>query len=138
MPPAAGYSGTPLPQKLGFKPGHRVLLVQAPESFGTTHLGPLPDVELHRRAGRLPYDMVLLFTTSRRDLERRVDGLRGRLTVAGAIWIVWPKRSSGVPTDLTEDVLREVLLPTGLVDTKVCAVDDIWSGLRFVVRLRHR
>ena len=130
-----GYSGTPLPRKLGIGPGHRVLLVAAPPGFD---LGPLPGVEVHRRAGRAAYDVALLFVTSRRELERRLDPLRARLTPPGALWVVWPKRSSDVPSDLTEDVLREVVLPTGMVDTKVCAVDSTWSALRFVVRLRHR
>jgi hypothetical protein len=131
----AGYSGTPLPTKLGIKPGHRVLLAAAPAGFD---LGPLPAVEVHRRAGSAPYDVVLLFVTRRRDLLARLDGLRARLTPSGGLWVVWPKRASGVPTDLDENVLRDVVLPTGMVDNKVCAVDQTWSGLRFVVRLRHR
>jgi hypothetical protein len=132
---SAGYSGTPLPRKLGIRPGHRVLLVGAPHGFD---LGPLPGVEVHRRGGRLPYDVVLAFVTDRRTLSRRLDVLRSRLTTSGGLWLVWPKRSSGVATDLDENVLRDVVLPTGLVDTKVCAVDETWSALRFVVRLRHR
>jgi hypothetical protein len=131
----AGYSGTPLPTKLGIKPGHRVLLAAAPAGFD---LGPLPAVEVHRRAGSAPYDVVLLFVTRRRDLLARLDGLRARLTPSGGLWVVWPKRACGVPTDLDENVLRDVVLPTGMVDNKVCAVDQTWSGLRFVVRLRHR
>ena len=131
----AGYSGTPLTTKLGIKPGHRVLLAAAPAGF---ELGPLPGVEVHRRAGSAAYDVVLLFVTRRRDLLARLDGLRARLTPAGGLWVVWPKRASGVPSDLDENVLRDVVLPTGMVDNKVCAVDQTWSGLRFVVRLRHR
>lgn len=131
----AGYSGTPLPTKLGIKPGHRVLLAAAPAGFD---LGPLPGVEVHRRAGSAAYDVVLLFVTRRHDLLARLDGLRTRLTPAGGLWVVWPKRASGVPSDLDENVLRDVVLPTGMVDNKVCAVDQTWSGLRFVVRLRHR
>jgi hypothetical protein len=130
-----GYSGTPLPRKLGIAPGHRVLLVAAPDDFD---LGPLPGVEVHRRAGRAPYDVVLAFTTDRRTLIRRLPGLRARLTTAGGLWIAWPKRSSGRATDLDENVLRDVVLPTGLVDNKVCAIDQTWSGLRFVVRLSNR
>lgn len=128
-------SGTPLPTKLGVKPGHRVLLAGAPARFD---LGPLPGVEVHRRAGTAAYDVVLLFVTRRRELLARLDGLRGRLTPAGGLWVAWPKRTSGVPTDLDENVLRDVVLPTGMVDNKVCAVDETWSGLRFVVRLRDR
>ena len=131
----AGYSGTPLPTKLGIKPGHRVLLAAAPAGFD---LGPLPGVEVHRRVGSAAYDVVLLFVTRRHDLLARLDGLRARLTPAGGLWVVWPKRASGVPSDLDENVLRDVFLPTGMVDNKVCAVDQTWSGLRFVVRLRHR
>lgn len=131
---AAGYSGTPLERKLGIKPGHRVLLVAAPHGFTLVPQG----AEVHTRAGRRPYDVVLAFVRDRRDLRRRLDALRARITPTGSLWLAWPKRSSGVPTDLDENVLREVVLPTGLVDTKVCAVDETWSGLRFVVRLRNR
>ncbi len=132
---SAGYSGTPLPRKLGIARGQRVLLVAAPDGFD---LGPLPEVEVHRRAGRLPYDVVLAFLRDRRTLERRLDGLRLRVVPDGGLWLAWPKRSSGVATDLDENVLRDLVLPTGLVDNKVCAVDDTWSALRFVVRLRDR
>jgi len=112
-----------------------VLLVAAPADV---QLGPLPGAEVHRRAGREPYDVVLAFTTERRALVRRLPGLRARLAPAGGLWIAWPKRSSGRATDLDENVLRDVVLPTGLVDNKVCAIDATWSGLRFVVRLRDR
>jgi hypothetical protein len=131
----AGYSGTPLPRKLGISPGHRVLVVGAPDGFD---LGPLPGVDVHRRAGRAPYDVVLAFVRDRRALQRGLKILRPRLTPAGGLWFAWPKRSSGIATDLDENVLRDVVLPTGLVDNKVCAVDETWSGLRFVVRLRDR
>lgn len=134
----SGYSGTPLPAKLGIRPGHRVLLVSAPPDAEQLLGAPLPGVDLHRRGGAAPYDVVLLFVTRRRDLSARLDAQRARLTPAGSLWVVWPKRSSGVPTDLDENVLRDVVLPTGMVDTKVCAVDATWSALRFVVRLRHR
>ena len=133
--PTAGYSGTPLPVKLGIRPGGRVLVVGAPEAFD---LGPLPDVVVHRRAGRSPYDVVLAFAPDRRALLRRFGPARDRLTTAGGLWVAWPKRSSGVPSDLDENVVREVGLAAGLVDTKVCAIDATWSGLRFVVRLRDR
>jgi hypothetical protein len=133
--PVAGYSGTPLPRKLGIKPGHRVLLVDAPARF---ELGPLPEVALHRRAGRSPYDVILAFTPDRRSLDRRFVPWAGRLVSNGGLWIAWPKRSSGVPTDLDENVVRDVGLVAGLVDNKVCAIDHTWSGLRFVIRLRDR
>jgi hypothetical protein len=134
----AGYSGTPLPKKLGIKEGARLALVAAPDDFVESALAPLPDqVELRARArGRL--DVIVFFTKSRADLERRFGKLASALQPAGALWIAWPKRSSGVETDLTEDVLREVGLPQGLVDTKVCAIDDTWSGLRFVIRKENR
>jgi hypothetical protein len=131
----AGYSGTPLPQKLGIKAGHRVLLAGAPDGFD---LGPLPDVDLHRRAGRTPYDVVLLFCTTLRRLEKEFVPQAARLVPNGGLWVAWPKRSSGVPTDLDENRIRAVGLATGLVDNKVCAIDATWSGLRFVIRLRDR
>lgn len=132
---STGYSGTPLPRKLGIAPGHRVLLVAPPDGFD---LGPLPGVEVHRRAGPAAYDVVLAFVRDRNALQRRLGALRPRITPSGGLWFAWPKRSSGLATDLDENVLREVVLPTGLVDNKVCAVDETWSGLRFVVRLRDR
>jgi hypothetical protein len=131
----AGYSGTPLPQKLGIKAGHRVLLAGAPTGFD---LGPLPGVDLHRRAGRMPYDVVLLFCTDLRRLEREFVPLTARLVTNGGLWVAWPKRSSGVASDLDENTIRGVGLAAGLVDNKVCAIDTTWSGLRFVVRLRDR
>jgi hypothetical protein len=134
----AGYSGTPLPKKLGIKEGARLALVAAPDEFLNSTLRPLPDrVELRSRA-RGPLDVIVFFTKARADLERRFGKLAGALDPAGALWIAWPKRSSGIETDLTEDVLREVGLPEGLVDTKVCAIDDTWSGLRFVIRKENR
>jgi hypothetical protein len=131
----AGYSGTPLPRKLGIVDGTRVLLLGAPESFD---LGPLPGVELHRRAGRSPYDVVLLFTPDRATLVRRFAPARDRITVAGGLWACWPKRASGVATDLTDNVVRAHGLAAGLVDVKVAAIDATWSGMKFVVRLRDR
>jgi hypothetical protein len=133
--PQAGYSGTPLPRKLGIKPGHRVLLSGAPAGFS---LGPLPDVQVHRRAGSAPYDVIILFAPDRKTLEARFDDLRRRLVVSGGLWVGWPKRSSGVPTDLDDNEVRSYGLSTGMVDNKVCAIDETWSGQRFVVRLRDR
>jgi hypothetical protein len=132
----AGYSGTPLPRKLGIKPGHRVLLAGAPAGFD---LGPLPAVEVHRRAtGSRTHDVVVLFAPDRRALEKRFGPLTKRLVENGGLWVAWPKRSSGVPTDLDENAVRSHGLATGLVDNKVCALDSTWSALRFVVRLRDR
>ncbi len=135
----AGYSGTPLPRKLGIKEGFRVALVGAPPSFGP-ELEPLPArVHLLRRlAADAPVDLALLFVTTRADLATRFLPLAGHLPPAGALWVAWPKKSSGVATDLTEDVLREVCLPYGWVDTKVCAVTAVWSGLKFVLRRENR
>ncbi len=135
----AGYSGTPLAKKLGIKPGHAVGLVGAPEGFEATLEGlPAGVIVLRRlaRAGR--FDVMVCFFTRRANFEKAFAGLRGQLDPAGGLWIAWPKRSSGVPTDLTENILREVVLPSGMVDNKVCAVDERWSGLRFVWRLKNR
>jgi hypothetical protein len=134
----AGYSGTPLPKKLGIKAGGRVAVVSAPDEFADAALRPLPERVALRARARGPLDVIVFFTKRRAELERRFDRLAAALDPAGALWIAWPKRASGVATDLTEDVLREVVLPRGLVDTKVCAIDDIWSGLRFVIRKENR
>jgi hypothetical protein len=135
---AAGYSGTPLPRKLGIKPGHRVALLGAPDGFERETLGELPgDVSVRRRAGAKA-DVIVSFHTSRAELERRLPALRRMMEPDAALWIAWPKRASRVETDITEDVLREIALPTGLVDNKVCAVDETWSGLRLVIRLQYR
>jgi hypothetical protein len=134
----AGYSGTPLPQKLGIKSGSRVAVLSPPPGFLDSTLGPLPDeVELRSRA-RGPLDVILFFTKRRAELERRFDTLAGALDRAGALWVAWPKGSSGVATDLTENAVRDVALPKGLVDTKVAAIDDVWSGLKLVIRLENR
>ncbi len=134
----AGYSGTPLPRKLGIKPGARVGLIGAPAGFDST-LGDLPDgVAVRRRLGREPFDVIVAFFSRRSTLERRLAGLSAALDPAGGLWIAWPKRASGVTTDVTEDVVRDLGLAAGLVDNKVCAIDQIWSGLRLVYRLRDR
>ncbi|MGH9223402.1 MAG: DUF3052 domain-containing protein [Acidimicrobiales bacterium] len=133
----AGYSGTPLPRKLGIKAGATVVLLDAPDGF-EDDLQPLQqDVEL---SGELVdgADVVVLFVTERADLEAQWDAVTAALQPAGGFWVAWPKKSSKVPTDLTEDVLREVGLRQGWVDNKVCAVSDVWSGLRFVLRLENR
>lgn len=133
----AGYSGTPLPKKLEIKEGTRVALVGAPADFAKT-LGKLPPRATLRRGLAAPRDLTIWFITSRRQLEGdlvRMLPPRDE-TTAGHLWIAWPKKSSGVKTDLTEDVLREVVLPLGMVDRKVCAVDETWSGLLFSWRRR--
>ena len=133
----AGYSGTPLPKKLGIKEEARLALVGAPPGFDRT-LGKLPAGVDVRRQARGKHDVIVCFLTRRRELERRFAGLARALDPAGGLWIAWPKRASGVDTDLTEDVVREVALDAGLVDNKVCAIDETWSGLRLVYRVRDR
>ena len=133
----AGYSGTSLPQKLGIRAGSRVALVRAPEGFEVV-LDPLPDgVRLGTQA-RGAQDVVVFFATRLSELERRFGSLARAVEPAGGLWIAWPKKTSYVATDLTENVVRDVGLANGLVDNKVCAVDDTWAGLRFVYRLRDR
>ncbi len=128
----AGYAGTPLPKKLGIKAGYVVALVDAPGGFEKT-LGSLPEgVKLRRQARGRP-DLVVWFVESRRQLERRVERL-GELAGDGGLWIAWPKKSSGADSDLTQGVVREAGLAVGLVDYKVCAIDNRWSGLRFTRR----
>ncbi len=129
--PDAGYSGTPLPRKLGVAPGTTVALINAPSDFATT-LGAPADVTL-RTDARGKWDLLLLFVTSRAELARRLPGIVKRLEKR-SFWIAWPKKASGVQTDLTEDVLRELALPLGVVDYKVCAIDATWSGLKFARR----
>ena len=132
-----GYSGTPLARKLGIKEGSRLALLGAPPGFDDD-LGPLPaGVTVLRRLGA-DLDVAVLFVTERRELERRFPAVAKAVFPAGGFWVAWPKRASKVPTDLTEDVLRDVGLPQGLVDNKVCAVTEVWSGLRFVWRRENR
>jgi hypothetical protein len=135
----AGYSGTPLPKKLGIKPAQRVALFNPPADFLQT-LGELPaGVELLADPSSGPaLDVIVFFTTALAQLKKRFAALAKRLAPAGGLWIAWPKKASGVATDLTEDVIRVVGLDAGLVDNKVCAIDDTWSGLRFVIRLQDR
>ena len=134
----AGYSGTPLPRKLGIKPGHRVLALGAPEDFARATLGELPDGVALRTTARGKADVIVSFHDRRSDLARRLPRLRELMEPAAGLWIAWPKRASGVPTDLTEDRVRELALEHRLVDNKVCAIDATWSGLRLVIRLRDR
>jgi len=135
----AGYSGTPLPKKLGIKEHHLVAVLDGPGDAATL-LAPLPFgvtlVQDVRAAG--PYDIILFFTRSRAELQRRFAALAKKLQAKGGLWVCWPKKASGVATDMTEDVVREIALPTGMVDNKVCAIDETWSGLRLVVRLKDR
>jgi hypothetical protein len=132
-----GYSGRDLPTKLGIREAARVALIGAPPDVQPL-LPPLPPgVRVIRRLSR-ELDVILFFTSRRTELEERFDRLRRALVSDGSLWVAWPKRASGVDTDLTENVVREIALARGLVDTKVCAIDEVWSGLRLVRRLRDR
>ena len=133
----AGYSGTPLPKKLGIKEGSRIALVNAPKDF-ESELGELPnDVEFIKRPAK-SLDIVFFFVLNERALLRDFARLAVTLKANGMIWIAWPKKSSGVATDLSENRVREIGLHKGLVDVKVCAIDETWSGLKFVYRLKDR
>jgi len=133
----AGYSGTPLIQKIGIKPGHRVVLRNHPFSF-VKDLGKLPEgVESSERlSGKA--NVVVYFSEKRAALEKDFAALSAALMPDGMIWIGWPKKASGRATDLTEDVVRQIGLERGLVDVKVCAIDETWSGLKFVIRVKDR
>jgi hypothetical protein len=132
-----GYSGKPLAQKLGIKPGFRIFVVGAPAAYETI-VGALPDgAAIVARPGKT-LDMVHVFATERATLGKRLAGYRKAIAPDGMIWVSWPKKASGVPTDLSDVVIRDAALPLGLVDVKVCAVDATWSGLKFVVRKSER
>jgi hypothetical protein len=134
----AGYSGTPLPKKLGIKEGSAIALINAPRDLART-LGVLPaGVTVADGARKAGLHVIVVFVDRRADLARRFGSLARKLDPAGGLWVAWPKRASGVPTDLTEDVVREIALAEGLVDNKVCAIDDTWSGLRCVIRVENR
>ena len=133
----AGYSGTPLVKKLGIKKGARVALVNAPDDFQAT-LGELPDDVKFMKSTTRSLDLILFFVLSERALAKDFAKLAARLTSNGMIWIAWPKKSSGVTTDLTFEHVQRIGLDAGLVDVKICAIDDTWSGLKFVYRLKDR
>ena len=131
----AGYSGTPLAKKLGIKEGSTIALLGAPPDLD---LDGLPGGVTVRTSTRGTSDVIVAFHDRRADLEQRVPQLLKALDVNGGLWIAWPKKASKVPTDITDHVVREVFLPLGLVDNKVCAIDDTWSGLRVVWRKENR
>ena len=136
----AGYSATPLARKLGIKSGHVIALLDAPPTL-LELLEPLPeetDVRTSLDGG--PFDVVVCFTTKRDELVRRVAQVQPVLALAGGLWVAWPKKAAKMPTEVTDDTVREVALPVGLVDNKVCAIDETWTGLRLVLRreLRNR
>lgn len=135
----AGYSGTPLPKKLGIREGDRLLLLKAPADFAAL-LGELPPgVTISSRpAAKRQFDIIVLFTKRRSELQRRFHRVINHLNLSGGFWVAWPKKASGVPTDITEDRVRDIALPAGLVDNKVCAIDQTWSGLRCVIRRENR
>lgn len=135
----AGYSGTPLPKKLGIKEGAKVLLIDPPDEADEL-LQPLPaGVALKRGLrGRGPFDVILLFVRDQAGFTKRFDAARARLDVAGGLWVAFPKKASGLQKDLNEDGVRRRGLAAGLVDNKVCAVSDVWSGLRLCVRVKDR
>jgi hypothetical protein len=135
--PSAGYSGTPLPRKLGIKAEARLGLIGAPHDFDEV-LGELPPGVTVRRRLRGSFDVLVVFVQKRSELQRRLPALKQALDQAGGLWVAWPKRSSGVATDLGDEAVRELGLASGLVDNKVCAIDSTWSGLRFVYRLADR
>src|SRR5262245_55960040 len=133
----AGYSGTPLAAKLGLKPGGSLVLAGAPKDY-LTLIAPAPDgLTIGSRLARTT-DIVHVFSTRRADLERFLLSCRSKLKPEAAVWVSWPKKSAKLATDITEDVIREVALPLGFVDVKVCAINDVWSGLKLVVRKELR
>lgn len=132
-----GYSGTPLCKKLGWEPGMRVLLINAPQPY-LDWLGESSAGVTFETMVQPPIEAVHLFTPDRAELETCLTTLRDQLAQSGVVWISWPKKASRLPTDITEDVIRDVALPMGFVDIKVCAVSDIWSGLKLVIRKSER
>jgi hypothetical protein len=133
-----GYSGTPLPVKLGIRPGQAVAALGAPEGFAES-LAAQAGVEIRPDVdGGALFDVIMFFTPWRDGLETELGRLREHMAPACGLWIAWPKRAAKVPTDMSDTVVREVALPTGLVDNKVCAIDAVWSGLRLVIRRELR
>jgi hypothetical protein len=133
----AGYSRTPLAQKLGIKPGATVVLINGPPNYRKL-LGPAAKFSHFSDKAESQASFVHLFITGRSDLEKKLRLLRKKLSDSGTLWVSWPKKSAGVPTDVTEDIIRAVALPLEFVDVKVCAVDEIWSGLKLMIRRKHR
>jgi hypothetical protein len=130
----AGYSGTPLPKKLGITEGSMIALIGAPKGV----IDGLPPGVRVKRQARGSADVIVAFFTRRRDFESRVAGLAQMIFPSGGLWVAWPKRTSGIQTDMHEGIVREVALPLGLVDNKVCAINATWSGLRVVWRRERR
>src|ERR1700746_2042670 len=133
----AGYSGTPLPQKLGIKPGLSVVTINAPTNYRRL-LGTIPEDVTFSDRLKPESSFVHVFIETRSELEKKLSILREKLADTATVWVSWPKRSSGVSTDVTEDVVRALALPLGFVDVKVCAIDETWSGLKLIVRRLNR
>jgi hypothetical protein len=133
----AGYSGTPLAKKLGIKAGALLHVVNAPADYRAL-LDPLPDQVTVVSSAAVDLDIIHIFTMKRSELIELLHAAMGKIKPNGAIWVSWPKKASGIPSEVTEDTVREVALPLGLVDIKVCAVNDVWSGLKLVVRKEKR
>lgn len=132
----AGYSGTPLAKKLGLKDGLRIWVINAPENF-EQQLAVPSEIRV-TQSKRKPLDLILFFTSSQVNLRKNFAGLAKRLSADGMLWISWPKKASGVTADLNENIVRQIGLDQGLVDVKVCAINEVWSGLKFVYRLKDR
>ena len=132
----AGYSGTPLIKKLGIKPGSNIVFVSAPSDYAS-ELDLPADVTANSRS-RKPLDFAQLFVKSEKELRKKFSRYAKRLNSSGMLWVSWPKKSSGVSSDLSENIVRDIGLAAGLVDVKICAVNEVWSGLKFVFRLKDR
>ena len=132
-----GYSGTPLPKKLGIKEDFRVAFVELPADVRAELRGPLAHC-IEAREGRGPLDFAMVFAKTQTELKKHFARLAKQLAPAGMLWVSWPKKASGVATDLSENDVRRIGLDAGLVDVKVCAVTDVWSGLKFVIRVKDR
>ena len=134
----AGYSGTPLPKKLGLKPQFRVAFFQLPGEVKTELKDALSECKLLKDGSSEPLDFAMIFARSQADMKEQFPKFARRLAPAGMLWVSWPKKASGVVTDLTENDVMRIGLTAGLVDVKVCAVNEIWSGLKFVVPVKDR
>lgn len=133
----AGYSGTPLAQKLGIKPDMTVVVMNEPGTYRKL-LGPAAKEVTFSDRVASGVGFIHFFTTHRGELETQLKKLRSKIADTGVLWVSWPKKSAGLPTDVTEDVIRDIALPLGFVDVKVCAVDDTWSGLKLMIRRENR
>jgi hypothetical protein len=133
----SGYSKTPLVKKLGIKPGFRICVIDPPSAYWDL-LGPLPEHVSVYQPGAVGLDLIHVFARDKRQLEARIGVLRESIAPAGMLWVSWPKKSARVATDLDENVIRDLALANGLVDTKVAAVDETWSGLKLVIRVKDR